>query len=184
MSNEMPSITTAEQLLAMPKDLGSCELVRGRLVMRAYMGMYEAHIAGNLLVALGNHTRSRDLGVCVSRPAGFLMARDPDTVRAPSVSFIGKDRVPRPPEQGYFQGPPDLAVEIHPPDIAPNTMAEKVDDHLRLGVRVVWDVSPEDRTITVHRRDAHPQIFLETDILTEPALLPGFGMLVRDLFAW
>ncbi len=49
MSTKIPLITTADQLLVASEDLGSCELVRGRLIMRPYMGTYEAHITGNLL---------------------------------------------------------------------------------------------------------------------------------------
>jgi len=184
MSTKIPLITTADRLLVASKDLGSCELVRGKLIMRPYMGMYEAHITGNLLMAMGNHAESQHLGVCVSRSAGFLMEKDPDTVRAPSVSFICEERAPKHPGDEYFSGAPDLAVEIRPPDCDPTAVAAKRDDHLRLGVMVVWDVDPKKRTVTVHQRGSAPEVYGEKDALTEPSLLPGFGMPVKDVFVW
>lgn len=63
-------------------------------------------------------------------------------------------------------------------------IASKIQDYLRLGVQVVWDVSPDNRSVTVYRAHSKPVAYGETDVLTEPELLPGFEMRVAEAFRW
>src|SRR5438046_2213145 len=47
---------------------------------------------------------------------GFKLASNPDTVRAPDVAFIAKDRLPSRDTRGYPALAPDLVVEVLSPD--------------------------------------------------------------------
>jgi Uma2 family endonuclease len=43
----------------------------------------------------------------------FTLATDPDTVRAPDVAFVSRERIEAVGEvEGYWPGAPDLAVEV------------------------------------------------------------------------
>ena len=184
MSTKIPLITTAEQLLAAPDELGPCELVRGELIMMSPAGEEHSQIECNLHLELGAFVRKQGLGRVYMGDAGFLLQRDPDTVRAPDIAFVRASRTSAIPHKGYFPGPPDLAVEVCSPNDRPKEIDEKVADYLRLGVDVVWVIDPVKRTVTVHQADAEPQTLTEQDSLSESALLPGFAMPVGDLFAW
>ena len=182
MSTKIPLITTAEQLLAASDELGPCELVRGELIMMTPAGDRHSRIEGKLYATLVVHVDAHGLGQLYTGDAGFLMQQDPDTVRSPDVALVCASRVPTTACEGYFPGPPDLAVEIRSPTDRSGAIAAKIAEYLRLGVQVVWDVDPAVRTVTVHRPDTEPQVFGQEDTLTEPALLPGFAILVGQLF--
>jgi len=113
---------------------------------------------------------------------GFLLARDPDTVRAPDLAFVRAERAP-PPSRGYYPGAPDLAVEVLSPDDRPAYVRDKVGEWLEAGALAVWVVGPQRRTVAVHRTGEEPRLLDETETLRGGEPLPGFVLRVRDLFA-
>jgi len=177
----MPTgIRTAEELLRNPH-IGHCELVRGELHMMVPPGAEHGWIAAKILVAIGNHVESRDLGRVYSE-TGFVLARDPDTVRAPDVAFVRSERALTT-SRAYFEGAPDLAVEVLSPDDRPGYVRDKIAEWLEAGTRAVWVVDPRDRTVTVHEPCREPVKHHEADTLRGGSVLPGFELSVRAIFA-
>jgi Uma2 family endonuclease len=111
---------------------------------------------------------------------GWIVERDPDTVRGPDVAFWSKERLPVIPDS-YLDVPPDLAVEVVSPGDHYSRVQNKVRQYLRCGVRMVWVVDPEDRSVTVYRSQKEGKILGENDILTGEDVLPGFSCRVADL---
>ena len=140
-------------------------------------GFEHGRIAGRLTVRIGSHVEARGLGSICAAETGFLLARKPDTVRAPDLAFLRASRAPGP-DRGYYPGAPDLAVEALSPDDRPG-----VAEWLEAGARAVWVVDPRSRTVTVHERDLDARVLGEHDVLRGGDLLPGFEMAVADVFA-
>ncbi|MHC4953481.1 MAG: Uma2 family endonuclease [Planctomycetota bacterium] len=174
------AITTAEQLLR-AGDIGRCELVRGELRTMIPPGFEHGRIAANLAGLLWHHARSNNLGTITAAETGFLLARSPDTVRAPDVAFVRATRPPGP-ERGYYPGAPDLAVEVLSPDDRPGYVREKVAEWLEAGALAVWVVDPRTRTVTIHETVRSSRAFRETDVIPGGDLLPGLELAVRELF--
>jgi Uma2 family endonuclease len=175
-------ITTARQLLETP-DLGRCELVRGELIMMSPAGFEHGRIVVNITLPLGNFVKERKLGLVTGAETGFLIAHDPDTVRAPDVGFVRTERVPPSPVRGFFPGAPDLAVEVLSPDDRPAPVLAKVHDWLAAGCVVVWVVDPEKQTASVYRSGEPALVRGASDELTCDDLLPGFRLPVAEIFA-
>jgi Uma2 family endonuclease len=174
------AITTAEELLR-AQDIGRCELVRGELLMMVPPGFEHGLIGSRMDTRLRNFVESRGLGVVLTE-IGFVLSRRPDTVRAPDIAFIRAERVAgRIP--GYFEGAPDLAVEILSPDDRPGYVRDKVAEWLESGAGAVWVVDPRDSTVAVHRSRAKPVVLGEADTLRGDGPLKGFEVLVREIFA-
>jgi Uma2 family endonuclease len=174
-------ITTAEQLLDAP-DLGRCELVRGELIKMTPAGFEHGRIVGLICTRLGSFVEQRGVGIVMGAESGFCIARNPDTVRAPDVAFLRSDRVPAARQSGFFEGAPDLAVEVRSPsDRASHTLA-KVRDWLEAGCRAVWVVDPETRTVTVHRGENRVVTWKVSDWLNGQDVVPGFRLPVAELF--
>jgi Uma2 family endonuclease len=123
------------------------------------------------------------LGVVTGAETGFHIARRPDTVRAPDVGFVRNDRVPNTTIQGFFEGPPDLAVEVLSPDDRPAEVAAKVADWLASGCLAVWLVDPAEKTATIHRQDVPPRVVLASNELDGEDVLPGFRLPAAEIFS-
>jgi Uma2 family endonuclease len=170
-------ITTAEELLR-AQDIGRCELVRGHLMMLDYRSAEEGRIAAEVAYRLHRFAR----GGTVLAACGFILSRNPDTVRAPAVSFVRTGRFPALSDE-YVPGAPDLAVEIASIFDRPPYLDEKVADWLHAGAAAVWVVDPRARTVAVHEAGRAPRVLREPDVLFGGDVLPGFELLVREIFA-
>jgi Uma2 family endonuclease len=121
--------------------------------------------------------------VAPSDVSGFLIARDPDTVRAPDVASIRAERLTDGVPVGFFQGAPDLAVEIVSPGDRASELMAKVQDWLGAGSCVVWVVDPETRAVSVYRSRTDIVVPTRSDTLPGGDLLPGFSMPVNAILA-
>ena len=183
MSLTVP-LTTAEDLLHMPEDGFRYELISGELKKMNPAGSHHGMIVGNLTVLLGQHVRARRLGAILGAETGFLISREPDTVRAPDISFIRRDRLPKDSAStGFWPGAPDLAVEVLSPRDKVLDVDEKVLAWLRAGSRAVWVVDPILRTVTVCRSATSISLLTENDTLDGEDVVPGFRCPVAEIFS-
>ncbi len=151
--------------------------------MMSPAGFDHGRFAINIGNALANFVKAHGLGVVVSAEAGFQVSRDPDTVRVPDVAFVRADRVPPGGVRGFFQGPPDLAVEVVSPGDRPSEVLAKAQHWLRAGCPIVWTVDAEIRTVTVHRSRNEIVVLTAADTLVGGDVLPGFTLPVAEIFA-
>ncbi len=176
------TLLTADDLWRMPRDGRRYELVKGELVEMTPVGPRHGAIARRLGAKLGEFADAHQLGETMVE-TGFCLERQPDTVRAPDVSFLSKERVPPEDHEGYVPGAPDLAVEIVSPGDRDTDIQDKVMDYLAHGTRLVWVVRPRQRTVTVYRPDGTVRLLRETDTLDGEDVVPGFSLLVGELFS-
>lgn len=147
-------------------------------------GAEQGEIASELIIEIGIHLRATGQGgKLYTAEAGFVLARNPDTLVAPDVAYVSADRLP-PPDQrhGYLHLTPDLAVEIISPSNRPGEMADKVRLYLNTGARLVWVFDPRHRTIAVHTPDAPSRTLRKSDTLDGGDVLPDFRIAVAGIF--
>lgn len=180
-------LITAEAFLAMPHVAhgGKMELIRGRVVTHMPVGGPHGEVASLVSFELLSFVRPRQLG-SVGVEVGFVLSRDPDTVRAPDVHFVRASRLPggRMP-RGFFEGPPDLAVEVVSPDDTDSELATKLSQYFRAGVLRAWVVRPELQTVTVHYPDGNAHTFEAGATLSSHDAgfeVDGFALDVASLF--
>ena len=114
--------------------------------------------------------------------AGFFVSHDPDTVRSPDVAFVRAERVPPGGVRAFFDGAPDLAVEVISPSDRASEVIAKARDWLRFGCTAVWVVDPETKTVTVYSRRPQTLFLSVKDTLACEELLPGFSLPVSQIF--
>jgi Uma2 family endonuclease len=159
------------------------ELVWGQLIVREPPSTRHGAIAANLGYVLSDFVRKHGLGVVFAQDTGFKIASDPDTVRAPDVAFLRRERAGQIPARGYAELAPDLLAEILSPDDRPAEILAKVADWLAAGTQVVWLVDPERREVRIYRRDGSLSVLRENDLLGGENVLPGLTCPVAHLFA-
>jgi Uma2 family endonuclease len=84
--------------------------------------------------------------------------------------------------RGYFQGPPDLAVEVMSPSDRAGEVLAKVQDWLAAGCRAVWVVDPTSQTVSAYRGSHETALLTVADALTDDDILPGFRLPVAEIF--
>lgn len=174
---------TAEDLPYLAPEEGLCELVAGEIVREPAPGEEHGWLAGNLAALLGHFVRKHRLGRFYAAETGFVVARDPDTVRAPDAAFVSAERLASTIRRGpYFEGAPDLAVEVLSPSNTRAEMAAKVRDFLAAGARAVWVVDPSRQEVAVHRPGRPPETLSRHETLDGASAVPGFRLPVREIF--
>lgn len=89
-----PTWMTAEQLMALRDDGNRYELGRGTLICMRPSAYRPARVAGRVMGQLFPFIEAHQLGDYGSAEAGFRLAVNPDTVRAPDAWFVRAARVP------------------------------------------------------------------------------------------
>ncbi len=158
------------------------ELVRGRLVREPRPGARHGELAVEFAVALREFVRPRGLG-WVTVDSGFILSRNPPTVRGPDVAFVSSERIPGAGlPSGFVHGAPDIAIEILSPSNGRAGIRAEVTDYLEAGTRLVWVVEPATRTVMAYQRDGSAHLLREAEELSGGEALPGFRCSVGRLF--
>jgi len=155
------------------------EIVNGVPEEKEMLGARHGIVAMRLAIKLGAFVLANQLGEA-STEANFKIG---DNERIPDLSFVSASRIPAEgvPE-GVWQIPPDLAVEIISPNDLHEKVSNKVLEYLEAGVKQVWIVSPEIRSVTIFRSMEQVQVFSGDKVLESSDLLPGFQCPLKEIF--
>lgn len=159
------------------------ELIRGRLVVHEPPGTFHGAISARLTYLLMDFVHHQGLGMVFSQDTGFKIGTDPDTVRAPDVAFVARERVGVIRKRGYAELAPDLSAEVLSPDDRPGEVLAKIADWLGAGTKLVWLVDPERSEVRVYRQDGSLAVLHAGDALDGEDVLPGFSCALRDVLS-
>lgn len=169
-------------------ELAVAEAVRDDIEYEVVNGIKEAKMAGarhggvtaRLMVEIGIYLKTNKLGSIYTPDTTFQIG---DYERLPDISFVAAERIPEAGEpQGAWRLAPDLAVEVISPTDLHRNIQTKLRDYFAAGVREVWLVEPEFKTVTVYQSPTRNTILTEDEELTS-TVLPGFRCDLREIFA-
>jgi Uma2 family endonuclease len=177
-------LLTAEDIAKKPPRY-ACELVEGRIVRLSPAGMKHGLVIGWILDLLLPFVKRKKLGLVTSGETGFLVGRNPDTVRAPDIAFVSHATIRRSEETGetFFPCAPDLAIEVLSPDDSWEAVQKKVPEYLAAGSKLVWVVSPEGEKVYVFEPKSEGRVLGRADKIDGGAALPGFRAAVKAFFS-
>lgn len=176
-------LITAEELERARQNDKHVELVKGEIVEMPPAGHYHGGVGMSLAWRLAAFVEPNKLGQVYLAETGFILSRNPDTVRAPDISFVSAVRIAQQERQeGFFGGAPDLAVEVVSPDDTDTVVQEKVLDYLNCGTKLVWIVRPRLKTITIYRSPTEVRVLTLTETLGGEDVIPGFVVPLREIF--
>jgi Uma2 family endonuclease len=176
------ALVTAKELFEHP-EWNPCELVRGKVTRMSPAGGKHGLVALRIGAAIDGFARPRKLGDVFAAETGFYIEHDPDTIRAPDVSFLSRERIPVGgiPDE-FIPIVPDLAVEVLSPSDTWKEVDRKAAEYLRAGVRLVWGVEPRTRCARVYRSGRAVLELTESQALIGEDVLPGFELELCDIF--
>ncbi|MEO8538434.1 MAG: Uma2 family endonuclease [bacterium] len=128
-------------MLRDPPDAGKVEPVDGKVVIHKPVSGKHGERQIVIAQALRTFATAHNFGKTTVE-SGFILARNPDVVRAPDVAVIRDADLPggELPEDGFVDGPPFLAVESVSRSDREKDILEKVADYLDHGASRVWAV--------------------------------------------
>jgi Uma2 family endonuclease len=177
-------VMTADELLRMPDDGFRYELVRGELRRMCPAGYDHGSVAMQIGSLLHQWVVQHGLGRAFAAETGFVLERNPDTVRAPDAAFVRRERLAAVGQRpGYFPGHPDLAVEVVSPGDTRAEVEGKAVAWLAAGTLAVVVADPARRTVSVWRSPDRVVTLRDDDTLDLDDVVPGWAPPVADLFA-
>jgi Uma2 family endonuclease len=178
------SLVTAADLLALPTGMGQrYELVAGELRVMSPSGWRHGEVVDNIAYWLGSYIREHNLGRGFGAETGFLLQRNPDTVRAPDFAFVAREHLPKSkPTEAFWPGAPDVAVEVVSPGDTTGEIDEKIAEWLAAGCKAVWVVDPKLQTVTIYQSPSNVIIKTAGETLHGDPVVPGFACSVEELF--
>ncbi len=176
-------LLTAADLLRLDGEGVRGELIRGVLCETMPTGELHGKIVTRLVGALFSYVEPRGAGTLFASDSGVWLEHDPDTVREPDVAFTSVERLPLDAwNTGYTKVVPDLVVEVASPSDSRREVHDKARMWLSHGVRTVWVVHPETRTVDIHRPERAVATLDDQDALDGLDVLPGFTCDVSAVF--
>jgi Uma2 family endonuclease len=175
-------VWTEAELEALPEDGYIHEVVDGELVMSPKNNWQHGEICARLLTALKTFADQQRLGAVWDSSTGFWMANR--NCRAPDVSFIARQRLRglKRSEPAFFEGGPDLAVEIISPSNTRRDIDQRLKDFFSSGTKLAWVIDPEREMVEICRSPTQRRLVGSGANLDGEELLPGFQYAIADLF--
>jgi Uma2 family endonuclease len=174
-------LITGEKLAEMG-DIGPCELVEGRIVPMSPTGDDHGGIEANIVLFLFGFVRTHKLGKVRVGESGVYTRRNPDTVRDMDACFISNERFAQKQSASFLDVAPDLVVEILSPNDRSIVMNQKLREYFSIGVRLVWVLDPQARSVYAYRSLTDVREFTADADLPGDDVLPGFAVKVAQLF--
>jgi Uma2 family endonuclease len=183
MSRHVLAITTADELWQFSHEGQRCELVEGHLRLMEPSSFEHGRIAATASLLLGVHVRENDIGVTLGAETGFILAREPDTVRAPDAAFVSRARADAVgATERYWPGAPDFAVEVISPNDSFGEVEAKASGWLQAGTTAVLVLDPRRRSATVYRTQGDVRVYDETQEIDFSDAVAGWQVTVAKFF--
>lgn len=175
-------VWTEAELEALPEDGYVHEVVNGELVMSPKNNWQHGDICAELLTALRSFASANKLGAVWDSSTGFWMENL--NCRAPDIPFVRKERLRglKRKEAKFFQGAPDLAVEILSPSNTRRDVDERLGDYFSSGAKLAWVIDPDRELVEICHSRTRRRLLGAGGLLDGEDLLPGFRYPVADLF--
>ena len=171
---------TVEDLWQM-SSAGRYELLEGALITLSPTSGRHGIVEIRFGHSIREYLKRNPVGEVMGGDPGFILSRNPDTVRAPDVAFLVNEKIERVPRKGFMPFPPDLVVEVVSPGDSFTEVTAKVAQWLEAGTRTVWVADEERKKIHVYE-GGRTSILHEGDTLTGGDVLPGFAVPVAEFF--
>lgn len=173
---------TYEDYALLPEDR-RYEVIDGELVVTPAPTPFHQVVLGRFWRLVGDHVEAHRLGTVLLAPCDVVLSRY--DVLQPDILYISAER--RPIIGDKYVGPaPDLVVEVLSPSTAERDRTAKAKRYATLGVREMWLVDPDAKTMEVllnagegFRRDG---LFSETDTV-RAVTLPCLEFPAAPVFA-
>jgi Uma2 family endonuclease len=173
---------TYQDYVLLPDDGKRYEILDGDLYVTPSPTARHQRVSRNLELALTEHVGAHGLGEVLDAPLDVILADD--AIAQPDILFISNERLQI--VRDWVHGAPDLVIEILSPGTRDRDRTLKRRLYARHGVKELWLVDPEARTVEVFAlnptTETSPRSFAEGDTLTS-GILPTLRLALNSIWA-
>lgn len=174
-------------------DEGPFEFIDGEFIPVAPQVARSGRVGGKFFRKFGDYVESNDLGEVFIETPFVLTLDNPNWVkgsRVPDVMYYTAEKLKKlgetiPDWEDYpLVGVPDFVAEVVSPTDKYVHVNAKVAQYLRDGVRLVWVIEPQEKSVTAYVGGSDQQTIV-TDpeyVLDIGNVVPGFSIKLADLF--
>jgi Uma2 family endonuclease len=150
MTTKIAPLLTTEDLIALPDDGNTYELIEGELIVSRTPTLTHQRILGNLLFEIKNYLARNPIGEVFPTP-GVIFDKYNSVI--PDLVFLTNEQLERVGAQSHIHVAPALAVEIVSPgrENARRDRVVKLQVYGKFGVGEYWVADPESRTLEIYR---------------------------------
>lgn len=175
-------LITIEDVLVPGNPWRDCEIWDGAAVVCEPSGGQAGHVSAKLLARLTLHVEELALGWTFTSEQGYVLARGPDRLLAPDVSYVSKARLEQIPERGFIEMAPDFCVEVRSPSDAWEQTVKKCGVWVAHGVPVVWAVDPLARKVAILRDEHDVEVLQDEGVASAAPALADFTLSLAECF--
>ncbi len=172
--SEMPDFGQWTELVhGMPLSLEPPDFTHGAIVM-------------NFSKALGGFLHLNPCGYAVF-DLGVVVARDPDTVRFPAVSFYQHGRMFAQADQDVTHTPPCWVVDVVSSPDRRQGLTTRIEQYFASGVQLIWILETRQQELLIWQPGCRAETLRPGDSVAAAPILKDFQIAVADLFrepAW
>jgi Uma2 family endonuclease len=181
------ALITAERFAEIKYDLPEngrwTELVAGRIVSLQPPDDKHGNVVLNLSKAIAaTYQAGGEASGMACFDVGVLVAREPDSVYSPAMSYFALDLGFAPMDEVYTERVPMLICEVASSNDRRRHMADRVLTYLERGVELVWIVDPIEKCCHVHGKLRSPRKLEEGQTLDGGRIVSDFRITVGSLF--
>ena len=161
------------------------ELDRGEVMEMPPPGDAHGSICAWIAHLLWEYVLRRGKGRVTSNDTGLLVGRNPDSGRGPDLMLFDESAPLETLSNRFSEAVPLLVVEVWSPNDRWSRMLRRIDQYTRRGVRLIWVVDPEERSVTGFptERESAVRHLEDAMELTGNGVLADLRLRVADLFA-
>lgn len=139
------------------------ELIKGEVVPTNFLGAFDGFLLTKLNLEISEFVRQNNLGITASN-VGFILARNPDTVRGANLAFISKARLAHTGiTEKFYPYSPDFIAEIASQHRPFEKVKERADEFLKSGTDMVWIIHNQVK----HRSNLAIKVFRADGTIVE-----------------
>lgn len=172
---------TLDELVTLPRDNSYREEVSdGWLIREPPVGPSHSSVVARIIYLLMQHNERASQKGLVHTDCGFVLEHQPLTVRGPDISYM-RNELPR--ASAFYDGAPDIAIEVRSANDRTGELLKKVAQYLDAGSTYVLVVDPERRSAARYDQTGEPKLLNAQDTVEFPEVLPDFALTLEDFFS-
>jgi Uma2 family endonuclease len=184
MTTKIAPLLTTDDLIALPDDGNTYELIEGELIVSGMPTLTHQRVIANLLRLVQSYLAENPLGEILPTP-GVIFDRHNSVI--PDIVFVTNEQLEQIGSEAHIKLAPALAAEVVSPgrENARRDRVRKLRVYGKFGVGEYWIADPDARTVEIYRPAGGALALVATvggdEEITSP-LLPGFTCKASRVF--